>query len=332
VRSDISSLLQKSELFSSVFDEEANFCAGGTQVHTHSATCVKYSIKRVGQQASACRFGAPWKLIEKSCFDENGVLKIRRNHSLVNRWNKAIAVGLRHNHDISFILTKCKSLAIIFYLTNYTTKVEDPVWKRTVAAQEIFQDLADKAEVDAMPESVESGNKENKTRLFLLRVANRVFTQRALSQVEVMAHLLGYGDEFANNDAWTFLNVTSVYWHIFRQWKHLHSAAGREESEDAGEEPVLLQEAGQKISFLQAYMHRGRFLQNVALYDYMTIVKLKRKGNGAAAWGEIEFDSSWPFSKVWVQSLRRPGKSAVVCLDGNLSMNFAEEDEHYYKK
>jgi len=42
-------------------------------------------------------------LSEKTTFTEEGVLRIRHSHSMVNRWNKAIAVGLRHNHDISFI-------------------------------------------------------------------------------------------------------------------------------------------------------------------------------------------------------------------------------------
>jgi hypothetical protein len=43
-------------------------------------------------------------------------------------------------------------------------------------------------------------------------------------------------------------------------------------------ERVLSQvEAGQRISFLQAYMHRGRLLEDLALYDYMSTVMLKRK-------------------------------------------------------
>lgn len=32
-----------------------------------------------------------------------------------------MAVGLRHNHDISMILTRTKGLAMIFYITNYAT-------------------------------------------------------------------------------------------------------------------------------------------------------------------------------------------------------------------
>jgi hypothetical protein len=57
--SDISWLLQNSHQFASVFDEEANFCAGTTQIHTHSPTCVKYSIRRRRGNRDLCRFKAP---------------------------------------------------------------------------------------------------------------------------------------------------------------------------------------------------------------------------------------------------------------------------------
>ena len=36
VSSDISSLLENNQQFASAFDEEANFCAGATQIHTHT--------------------------------------------------------------------------------------------------------------------------------------------------------------------------------------------------------------------------------------------------------------------------------------------------------
>ncbi|KAI8411540.1 hypothetical protein FOFC_08134 [Fusarium oxysporum] len=54
-----------------------------------------------------------------------------------------MAMGLRHNYDISFIVTKCKGLSLIYYETNYATKVEDPVWKRIVAAKELIWLLSD---------------------------------------------------------------------------------------------------------------------------------------------------------------------------------------------
>lgn len=59
-----------------------------------------------------------------------------------------------------------------------------------------------------------------------MRIANRVFTERALSQVEVVAHLLGNPTEFMHNPTCSFLNVSLVYWHIFRRWNYLRRICG----------------------------------------------------------------------------------------------------------
>ncbi|RKK06850.1 hypothetical protein BFJ65_g18403 [Fusarium oxysporum f. sp. cepae] len=330
VTSDISSLLENSQQFAAAFDEEANFCAGATQIHTHSPTCVKYAIRGRGKLRDPCRFKAPWRLAERTAFTDEGVLQIRRTHSMVNRWNKAMAVGLRHNHDISFIATQCKTMAIVFYVTNYATKVEDPVWKRVAAATELFP--ATDESIVGNSKASEADRGQNQTRQFLMKVANRIFTERALSQVEVVAHLLGYPTEFASNDAWTFLNVSSLYWHIFRLWRHLRRESGMEVVDEPLEETVFLEEGGERISLVQAYPHRGKLLEGLSLYDYMSIVRLKRKGKGAGTWGEVQFDRSWHRSQTWVQALRRPGEHAVVCFDGYLSTDWSDETEGYYQR
>ncbi|KAI7769388.1 hypothetical protein LZL87_013853 [Fusarium oxysporum] len=270
--------------FAASFDEEANFCAGATQIHTHSPTCVKYSLGRREGKQGLCRFKAPWKLAETTAFNPDGTLQIRRSHSMVNRWNKAMAVGLRHNHDISFIATQCKTMALVYYLTNYATKVEDPVWKRLAAASEILDTLdgqqrqdrtADRGDVTDRGEG-----RQNKARQFLLKVANRVFTERPLSQVEVVAHLLGYQTEFSDNAAWTFTNVSALYWRIFRRWCYLRHTSGEEAADgDLMNDAVLVEQAGQRISYFDSYPHRGAVLRGLCLYDYMSLMMLKRRGN-----------------------------------------------------
>jgi hypothetical protein len=42
-------------------------------------------------------------------------------------------VGLRYNYNIPFIATRYKTMALVFYITNYVIKVEDPVWRRVAA-------------------------------------------------------------------------------------------------------------------------------------------------------------------------------------------------------
>ncbi|KAL6359150.1 hypothetical protein LRP88_07367 [Fusarium phalaenopsidis] len=216
------------------------------------------------------------------------------------------------------------------YVTNYATKVEDPVWKRVAAAAELLPVLGEPV-AESQTEEVKRG--QSRTRQFLMRVANRIFTGRPLSQVEVVAHLLGYPTEFTSNHGWTFPNASSLYRHIFRRWRHLRRQSGMEMVEEQVEEMVLVEEAGQRTSFLQAYPHRGGLLlRGLSLYDYMSVVKLKRKSKGVGAWGEMQFDGPWPLSQTWVQALRRPGEHAVVCFDGCLSTDFSEEGEVYHMR
>jgi hypothetical protein len=52
--------------------------------------------------------------------------------------------------------------------------------------------------------------------------------------------------EFASNDAWTFLNVSSLYWHVFRRWYHLRRKSGMEAVDEPLEETVFLEEGGER--------------------------------------------------------------------------------------
>ncbi|KID59322.1 arrestin domain-containing protein, partial [Metarhizium hybridum] len=327
VTSDVSALLSDTERFTDTFDEEANFCAGATQIHTHSPTCVKYSFGlRQKKRAGLCRFGAPWQTVEETGFTKDGVLRIRRTHPMVNRWNKAIAVGLRHNHDISFIATQSKAKAILYYVTNYATKVEDPLWKRAAAVSEVFDR---KQPSDGSVSSGGQSHEEpegNKTRQFMMRVANRVFTEKPLSQVEVVANLLGYPTEFTAAKAWTFLNASLLFWHVVQRWHHLEDTCGHQDTDLGGsDDAVMVEEAGRRLSYMEAYGHRGGILSQVCLYDYMTLVMIRRRSAKKAVWGEIPFETGSPFASEWIQVLRRPGMHAVVCLDGFLSLDFAEK-------
>ncbi|KAM4061693.1 PIF1-like helicase [Hirsutella rhossiliensis] len=233
VTSDISSLLDNTEQFSAAFDEEANFCAGATQVHTHSPTCVKYSLGKGARKES---------------------MPIRRTHSMVNRWNKAIAVGLRHNHDISFIATQRKTMALMYYVTNYATKVEDPVWKRVAAAADLL--------AASTGDGTANGGQDD-----------------GGGAVEVVAHLLGYPAEFTNSSAWAYLNTSLLYWEVFRRWPYLRRASGAAAIDDTLDESVLRRPGKHATVCLDGYLskdfghnddeescHRRAAVQHLALF------------------------------------------------------------------
>jgi hypothetical protein len=54
-----------------------------------------------------------------------GVAYPRRNNQWVNPYNTCIATAIGSNHDLSFISTRAKSLALLYYITNYSTKDEE---------------------------------------------------------------------------------------------------------------------------------------------------------------------------------------------------------------
>jgi hypothetical protein len=113
------------------------------------------------------------------------------------------------------------------------------------------------------------------TRTFLLRVANRIHTSRELSQPKVIGHLLGFETDFTNVTEWTWIHLNSLYWACARQWPSLRAALTT-----LGQEPhsdnVCFQTSGFKLSYLEAYKHRGPILAHLCFYDYVSFVVLKK--------------------------------------------------------
>ncbi|KAM4063884.1 hypothetical protein HRG_006978 [Hirsutella rhossiliensis] len=87
------------------------------------------------------------------------------------------------------ILTKTKGLAMVYYITNYATKLDTPMWKRIALATEVARQLREagrptsRAPGPALPDERHQAVL-NESRQFLMRTANRIFSERQLSAVE----------------------------------------------------------------------------------------------------------------------------------------------------
>jgi hypothetical protein len=150
------------EQFQSELYKYSNLIAASRNMHTHSATCAKYQR---GKQ-SHCRFGFPQKLVESSSIDDDGILQLKRSNRNVNNWNPVMAATLRCNHDVSFIPTNTKGLALIYYITDYATKKEDP-FHHTVSLAAAVRDGNDKYKEKQSEESKASQH-------FILRAVNKI--------------------------------------------------------------------------------------------------------------------------------------------------------------
>ncbi|KAM4064310.1 PIF1-like helicase [Hirsutella rhossiliensis] len=296
-------VMASTSALTAAFDDESNFIAYCCQVHSHTYTCLKYSLKGIVEQG----------------FTEDGLLQIRRNHPLVNRYNKSLAVGLRHNHDVSMILTKTKGLAMVYYITNYATKLETPMWKRIALAAEVARQLREaggtrlRTPGPTLPDDRQQVVL-NESRQFLMRTANRIFSERQLSAVEVCYHLLGYDTDFTNVPHWSFLNLTALYWTIFRLWAHLRHQAGELTDAEQPPETIPLRQGGRTLLCLDVYAYRGHVLQDLCLYDYMSMVHLGSDRDG------------------WMQKLRRPDQYAVPIFQGYISDDHEDDHPVYVKR
>ncbi|XP_044717333.1 ATP-dependent DNA helicase PIF1 [Hirsutella rhossiliensis] len=277
----VEEVMTSTSALTAAFEDESNFIAYCCQVHSHTYTCLKYSLKGIVEQGAdpqrrtACRFKAPWKIVDETGFTEDGLLQIRRNHPLVNRYNKSLAVGLRHNHDVSMILTKTKGLAMVYYITNYATKLDTPMWKRIALAAEVARQLREAGRpTSRAPDPTLPDDRQqavlNESRQFLMRTANRIFSERQLSAVEVCYHLLGYDTDFTNVPHWSFLNLTALYWAIFRLWAHLRHQAGELTDAEQPPETIRLRQGGRTLLYLDAYAYRGHVLRDLCLIPTVT--------------------------------------------------------------
>ncbi|KNB04789.1 hypothetical protein FOXG_19407 [Fusarium oxysporum f. sp. lycopersici 4287] len=209
------------------------------------------------------------------------------------------------------------------------------MWKRLALAAELL-DLARQQQGGPGNQgttlaSTSTSTIGDETKSFLLRIANRIFTSRELSQPEVLGYLLGFGTDFTNVPAWTWVHINSLYWACAKQWPGLKEALlalGRDPQPDN----IYFQTDGFKLPYLEAYKHRGPILQELCFYDYMSFVVLKKERYHWRGTTPIPFPPTATVCKGWVQCLRTPGKMAVPVFDGRLTDEFDEEDARADRK
>ncbi|KAK1638485.1 hypothetical protein BDP81DRAFT_448514 [Colletotrichum phormii] len=257
---NIKHITQNMDRLAENYDNEANMVACRCRIHVCGATCTKYSINDKAQDRSRhpCRFKAPWAQWPKTEFTPSGLLRIQRNHDRINRYCPALAVAMRHNTDSMFLPTNSASLSMIYYATNYSTKLDTPLWKRIALMLDLFDGL-DEGAHGVTPtggsDTAQTAQRNNKTRQFFARLANQIFTSREISSVE----------------NWGNITLSALYWVLFRRWNHLRDAADPETRLRAAPEFVSFGPGGRSLPALEAYTHRGPILEELCFYDYVAL-------------------------------------------------------------
>ena len=131
--------------------EYGNAVASKRQIHSksHNSTCFKNKTRK-----RECRFGFPRPTVEKSIIDELGVAHLRRDNEWVTPYNPCIAAAIGSNQDLSFMGTKAKALALVYYITNYATKDEASTYQMVMAAA-LIRKILDEQDPATIPPTEE---------------------------------------------------------------------------------------------------------------------------------------------------------------------------------
>jgi hypothetical protein len=289
----------------------------------HSATCFKYRQK--GQGKDTCRFGMPRDLAPHSRVDEFGVIHLVRNHGWVNPWNPAIASCIRSNHDISWIPTVTKCLALMYYQTNYATK-DDVSPHQMLLKTALLKESVEKAKATLTPDATDLRLREMDMDRFVLRCFNTLSRDREISGVQIASSLLGLPTHYTENSN-NFVQV-NLWWlkRYVRTAMESIDSLSNASSEFTAEEHCLLQRGNQgPVSRFDNYKWRGPGLAHLTFFEYCMLVQIKRIGDARAS--DVEFHERHPNSGTHLQRLAcKQSQVMTVHFNGQISEFQAEEE------
>jgi hypothetical protein len=303
---------------------DSNRVAHNSQLHRHTETCYKYKTKH-------CRFGAPWAEVDHTNIADDCILRLKRNHDRIVTYNRAIASAFRHNHEIAYMYTKARSLASMYYMTNYATKFDLPMWKRVSYAAQIRQlQIAEHEQRDQDTAQDDEGFSE-RARQFLMRIANRMSTEQELSSPEVVSYLLGF-ETFkspipSTRQSWPKISMRQLYFSVVKNWEHARGIVLTHTPSLNLDEGIAITQGGIQINHLLAYPHRGPVYQSLCLYDYMALVSLRRLRHNTplSSPNFVPLSSSTELSTEWIQETRTTSR-AIPNLTGSIETHFEGDD------
>jgi hypothetical protein len=179
--------------FASRFRADVVQLVEASNVHKHSDTCYKYWNGNRGDKKS-CRMRMPRKLVPVSTIDpDTGHISMRRSDSMINNFNEYLIAACRSNMDIKFIWTGSDAKALVYYITDYVTKM-------SLSFHDTFA-LVQKS-ITSFNNSMGQTDKESaieKSRKLVLRCYNSLASQQELSGVQVASYLINWGDHYTTH-------------------------------------------------------------------------------------------------------------------------------------
>ncbi|CAF1653105.1 unnamed protein product, partial [Adineta ricciae] len=215
---------------------------------------------------------------------ESGEIKLKRLHETINNFNEYIISACRSNMDIKYIFSGSDAKALVYYITDYVTKSSlsfHDTFSLVLKAVQSFEKQKISTDVNV--------NVEEKSRRLVLRCYNTLASQQELSGVQVASYLMGWPDHYTTHDfvnlfligIENYLQSTLLEARIKEQRQATNTAdADTDENWFEVEEQFLIQptDTANKYAYVNTrvdYQYRSAALDNMCLYDYVSLYRKK---------------------------------------------------------
>lgn len=287
--------------------------------YRHRKSCFKTTS---GGRTGVCRYKFPKVLNESTQMKDDGI-ELKRNHEYVNPYNALVMCTARCNHDIRVLpnIPGDDVLALLYYLTNYTTKMESSNYS--------VCDVAATARKELLHELKDPNDRQYADRLFI-RILNKITGKNEISSNLVVNELLRYDEDYCSQK-FKPLNygifLRALAGEDFDVHVRLPQTAPKGVAVHDLEEEHLIDEIV-VTSLYDDYTNRGDRLASLSVYQYVERVykqKLDKKKSPPVSC--YRFDAGHAQSLSHVQMLLRDADNLKVPkLIGPATNKFSEKE------
>ena len=179
--------------FPALFRSDIVRLVEASNIHKHSDTCYKYWNAKRGDKKT-CRMRMPRQLVPVSTIDpDTGRISMKQSDPWINNFNDYLIAAVRSNMDTKFIWSGSDAKALVYYVTDYVTKMSLSFHDTLSLVQQNVTSLNNSANQTDHSSVVE------RSRRLVLRCYNTLASQQELSGVQVASYLMNWDDHYTSH-------------------------------------------------------------------------------------------------------------------------------------
>ncbi|KAJ6517154.1 hypothetical protein DFH09DRAFT_940470, partial [Mycena vulgaris] len=186
------------EEFERQFQETVKDLAVTCNWHDHTHTCWKHVKPGHPKNDKSCRMridGTTRALTELD--EETQSILLKRLHPRINNFNEFIMFLLRCNMDIKYVGSGEAAKALVYYVTEYTTKSTLPTHVGLAAIEYAIKKNKDK--FDAGVSAAPAASEATVDRSLFTKTVMAIMARQEISHQQVMSYLVGGGDRYTSH-------------------------------------------------------------------------------------------------------------------------------------